>query len=106
MRSEKDVAGLLDAAHKVRARLVALADIVVDIHTCFEEVVVAVVRRYSAHVDRGLREKLLTLANSTVVYDIWEGMAYSYVLLPLDQECLDEILSAFCSQNNAFGSKE
>jgi hypothetical protein len=87
--SEKDVAELPDAAHMEKARLVALVDTVVGIHTCPEEAAVAVVRIYPGHADRGRREMLLRLENSIVVYGIWEGMAYSYVLLPSYQECLN-----------------
>jgi hypothetical protein len=70
VRSEKDVAALPDAEHKVKAQLAALAGIAVDIHTCPGEAVVVAVRKYSGHVDHGLTGMPLMLANSTVVYDI------------------------------------
>ena len=83
MRSEKDV-----AVHKVKARFVASVDTAADIHTYPEEAVVAAVRKYFDHVDRGLKEMLLTRANSTVGCDIWAGMADLCVLLPSGQAYL------------------
>jgi hypothetical protein len=70
VRSEKGVVALPDAEHMVKARPVALAGIVVGIHTCPGAAVAAVVRKYSVHVDRGLRETPPMPANSTVAYDI------------------------------------